>query len=175
MVVDGKGESPSRLTSAVEGAEQRPIYHAAFDDVEYISAVPTRGSIGLTAGAEWIRTFGSAMRWHLGLHRSRTVQSIDHTTEFDEEPVACRLDQSTVVRSDRRINQLGPDSPSALGECRPRPLRSVVSSLRHRPPRSQRGGGLRSFLGHPGLAETGKVSGFAQVSDLRCTIMFDGS
>jgi hypothetical protein len=64
MVVDGKGESPSRLTSAVEGAEQRPIYHAAFDDVEYISAVPTCGSSGLTAGAEWIRTFGSAMRWH---------------------------------------------------------------------------------------------------------------
>jgi len=32
MVVDGTGESPSRLTSA-------PIYHAAFDDVEYISAV----------------------------------------------------------------------------------------------------------------------------------------
>ena len=56
MVVDGKGESPSRLTSAVEGAEQRPIYHAAFDDVEYISAVPTCGSSGLTAGAEWIRT-----------------------------------------------------------------------------------------------------------------------
>ena len=41
MVVDGTGESPSGLTSAVEGAEQRPIYHAAFDDVEYISAVPT--------------------------------------------------------------------------------------------------------------------------------------
>ena len=40
MVVDGTGESSSRLTSAVEGAEQRPIYHAAFDDVEYISAVP---------------------------------------------------------------------------------------------------------------------------------------
>jgi hypothetical protein len=50
MVVDGTGESPSRLTSAVEGAEQRPIYHAAFDDVEYISAVPTCGSSGLTAG-----------------------------------------------------------------------------------------------------------------------------
>ena len=46
MVVDGTGESPSRLTSAVEGAEQRPIYHAAFDDVEYISAVPTCGSSG---------------------------------------------------------------------------------------------------------------------------------
>jgi hypothetical protein len=44
MVGDGTGESPSRLTSAVEGAEQRPIYHAAFDDVEYVSAVPTCGS-----------------------------------------------------------------------------------------------------------------------------------
>ena len=58
MVVDGTGESPSRLTSAVEGAEQRPIYHAAFDDVEYISAVPTCGSSGLTAGARGIRTDG---------------------------------------------------------------------------------------------------------------------
>jgi hypothetical protein len=52
MVVDGTSESPSRLTSAVEGAEQRPIYHTAFDDVEYISAVPTCGSSGLTAGGD---------------------------------------------------------------------------------------------------------------------------
>jgi len=50
MVVDGTGESPSRLTSAVEGAEQRPIYHAAFDDVEYISAVPTCSAPLLTRG-----------------------------------------------------------------------------------------------------------------------------
>ena len=61
MVVDGTGESPPRLTSAVEGAEQRPIYHAAFDDVEYISAVPTCGSSGLTAGGRRIRTAGPCL------------------------------------------------------------------------------------------------------------------
>jgi len=78
MVVDGKGESPSRLTSAVEGAEQRPIYHAAFDDVEYISAVPTCGSSGLTADRDRLL--------------ARITAAINNLDVADLELAACQIE-----------------------------------------------------------------------------------
>jgi hypothetical protein len=43
------------------------------------------------------------------LYLGRAVQSIYHTAELDEKPIACRLDPLAVIRSDRRVNQLGPD------------------------------------------------------------------
>jgi len=51
---------------------------------------------------------------HASLHLGRTLQGIDHTAELDQKPVTRRLDQPAIVRGDRWINQLGPDSPQCL-------------------------------------------------------------
>jgi hypothetical protein len=44
------------------------------------------------------------------------TQRIHHTAELDEKPIAGRLDQPSIVRGYRRVNQLGPDRPQRL-EC----------------------------------------------------------
>src|SRR5215831_508257 len=67
MVVDGTGESPSGLTSAVEGAEQRPIYHAAFGDRQ---SVCRRGLEGDAVGALRRATTGDGRGFARGRRRS---------------------------------------------------------------------------------------------------------
>ena len=42
------------------------------------------------------------------LHFDRAAHGVDHATEFDETPVAGPLDDATVMRIDRRIDQIAP-------------------------------------------------------------------
>jgi hypothetical protein len=51
---------------------------------------------------------------HARLHHGRAPQRIHHTAELDEQTVTRCLDEPTIVRSDRRVNQLGPDGLERL-------------------------------------------------------------
>jgi len=46
---------------------------------------------------------------HTSLHLGRAAQGVDEAAELDEQTVTGRLDEPTVVRGDRRINQLDAD------------------------------------------------------------------
>src|SRR5215472_9585316 len=50
--------------------------------------------------------------------------------------------------------------------CSPHPPPSAVSNLPHQRQGSRQDGGSESFFGQPGLAQTGKISGFKQGADL---------
>ena len=43
---------------------------------------------------------------HAGLHFDRAARRVDHATEFSDEPVPGALDNSAVVDSDRRLDQI---------------------------------------------------------------------
>jgi len=51
---------------------------------------------------------------HAGLQLGRAAQRIHRSAELDEQAVARRLDEPSIVRRDLRIKQLGPDRPEPL-------------------------------------------------------------
>src|SRR5262249_16673234 len=51
---------------------------------------------------------------HLTLRLDGTAQCIDHTTEFDEQPVAGGLDQAPAVLGDFRVDYLGAERLQAF-------------------------------------------------------------
>src|SRR6516225_187801 len=54
----------------------------------------------------WYRGIALA---HASLHLGCAPQGADHTAELDEQAITRRLDEPSIVRGDRRVNQFGAD------------------------------------------------------------------